>query len=511
METKAYWGDSAAVPRFEPLNRDLETEVVIIGAGLTGITAAYLLKREGVKVALLERQMCAGADTGRTTAHLTYVTDKRLKQIVKEWGREGAKAFWESGQAALDQISELVSENGLDCEFKWVPGYLHGRLEGTDEKDRSSLEADAELAQELGFEAEFVERVPYANKPGVRFANQAKFHPLKYLAGLLTRIPGGGSHVFDHTEASEVLSDPLRVRAGRYTIRCNYVVIATHTPLMGKTSLASATLFQTKLALYTSYVLGAQLPPNALPESLFWDTSDPYYYLRVDQHLGNQYAIFGGKDVKTGQEKDATEVFRDLASVLKKVLPAAEVKHRWLGQVVETNDGLPFIGESAGQQFIATGFCGNGFTLGTLSAVMARDRYLGRKNPWFDLFRVDRKKFHGGAWRYVTENLDYPYYLVRDRLASVESASVEDLKIGAGKLVRLEGKKTAAYRDEQGKVHLLSPVCTHLKCIVHWNAADKTWDCPCHGSRFKPTGEVFAGPAESPLDKVQWPEVGKAA
>ncbi len=243
----------------------------------------------------------------------------------------------------------------------------------------------------------------------------------------------------------------------------------------------------------------------------FGHTSNPYYYLRVDQHSDHAYAIFGGLDHKTGQEKDSNQIFADLEGELKKFLPQAEVQHRWLGQVVETNDGLPFIGESAGQQFIATGFCGNGFTLGTLAAMMARDRYLQRKNPWFDLFEVNRKKFHGGTWRYVMENLDYPYYLLRGHLGGADQGSVNDLKLGEGRVLRVEGKKTAAFRDETGKVHLCSAVCTHLKCLVRWNAADKTWDCPCHGSRFKPTGEVLAGPAEEPLEKLQWSELRKAA
>jgi Rieske Fe-S protein len=258
-------------------------------------------------------------------------------------------------------------------------------------------------------------------------------------------------------------------------------------------------------------VLGARLPRGTLPEALFWDTSDPYYYLRVDRRGDHDYVIFGGKDCKTGQEQDSRNVFAQLEQQLKKLLPMSQVQHRWLGQVVETNDGLPFIGESAGQQFVSTGFCGNGFTLGTLAAMMARDRYLERKNPWFDLLAVNRKKFHGGAWRYLTENLDYPYYLLRDRLKGAEEGSINDLKFGEGKILQVDGHKTAVYRDETGKVNLCSPVCTHLKCIVRWNAANKTWDCPCHGSRFRPTGEVFSGPAEAPLQKLYWSELSKAA
>ena len=505
MKMEPYWM-SETLPRFASLASDLAVDVVIIGAGLTGITAAWLLKREGAKVALLDRQRCAAADTGHTTAHLTYVTDKRMRALVKTFGKDGAKAFWEAGAAAIDQIYEIARLTGADAEFKWVPGFLHGRLNHSDKKDRQSLEEDAQLARELGFQAEFVEQAPFVNRPGVRFAHQAKFHPYKYLAPMLRAIPGDGSHVFENTEATEVEPKPLVVHAGKFKIRCNYLMIATHTPLLGKTPLLKGTLFQSKLALYTSYVLGAKLRPRSLPEALFWDTSDPYYYLRVDRHPDHDYVIFGGHDCKTGQEQNANAIFAGLQAKLKTILPEAKMQNRWLGQVVETNDGLPFIGESEGQQFIATGFCGNGFTLGTLSAMMARDRYLERKNPWFDLFRVGRKKFHGGTWRYIQENLDYPFYMLRDRLKGAEAESPDEINVGEGKLLNLDGKKLAAYRDKDAKLTLLSPVCTHLGCIVRWNGAGKTWDCPCHGSRFKPNGEVFSGPAESPLEKLEWPK-----
>ncbi|HUR47098.1 MAG TPA: FAD-dependent oxidoreductase [Candidatus Saccharimonadales bacterium] len=503
MSTISYWSTTASVPQFPSLTNDIQVDVAIIGAGLTGITAAYLLKKEGLKVALLERGRCAGADTGHTTAHLTYITDERLHQLVKNFGCDGAKAFWEAGEAAIDQIFAIAQTLPEDCEFRWVPGYLHGSLKKEHAADRASLEEDAKLANQLGFKADLLESVPYAQRPGVRFPNQAKFHPLKYLAQLVRTIPGDGSYVFENTEADEVESDPLAVNVGQRKIRCNYLMIATHTPLMGKNNLVSATLFQSKLALYTSYVLGATLPKDLLPPALFWDTSDPYYYVRVEQRPDHDYVIFGGEDAKTGQEEDPNDIFTRLEAHLKQFLPAAIVQNRWLGQVVETNDGLPFIGESAGQQFIATGFCGNGFTLGTLSAVMVRDRYLGRKNPWFDLFQVGRTKFHGGTWRYITENLDYPYYMLRDRLARAEGNSVDQLKFGEGKILSIDGRKVAAYRAPDGKVSLCSPVCTHLKCIVRWNDAASTWDCPCHGSRFHPTGEVLSGPAETALEKIE--------
>jgi glycine/D-amino acid oxidase-like deaminating enzyme/nitrite reductase/ring-hydroxylating ferredoxin subunit len=501
METKPNWFN-VPLPQFPGIDRDLEVDVAIIGGGLTGITAAYLLKREGARVALVERQRCASADTGHTTAHLTYVTDTRLHQIVKTFGKDAARAFWEAGAVANDEIYRIVREENIDCEFKWVPGFLHEAFKDPAKNETELLETDAELARDLGFRAEFVGSVPYAKRPGVKFHHQAKFHPRKYLARLVERIPGDGSYVFENSEAAEIEEKPLAIKVNRFKVRCRYLIIATHTPLMGKTGLLKAALFQSKLALYTSYVLGARLPGGTVPEALFWDTGSPYYYLRVDRKEDHDYAIFGGDDCKTGQEEDLVNTFRRLEEQLKLVLPSAVPQHRWLGQVVETNDGLPFVGETAENQFVATGFCGNGFTLGTLSALMGRDRFLKRRNPWFELFDVGRKKFHGGTWRYITENIDYPYYMLRDRLAKAEADSTDEIKFGQGSLVKADGKKVAAYRDEQGKLTLLSPVCTHLKCIVKWNPVAKTWDCPCHGSRFKPRGEVLSGPAEEPLEKA---------
>jgi glycine/D-amino acid oxidase-like deaminating enzyme/nitrite reductase/ring-hydroxylating ferredoxin subunit len=491
-----------SLPTFPTLDRDLDVDVTIVGAGLTGITAAYLLRKAGKRVVLLDRDRVASADTARTTAHLTYVTDQRLHHLVNKFGRDGARAFWEAGAAAIDQIWQLVQETRVECEFRWVSGYLHEPLRGADDKERDRLQEDARLAIDFGFDARYIEHVPSVQRPGVAFANQAKFHPRKYLAALVSAIPGDGSHVFELTNFERAESSPMTVYANGKRIHCEYLVIATHNPLVGEKSVLGATLLQTKLALYTSYVLGARLPRGALPEGLFWDTGDPYEYLRVDANPDHQYAIFGGEDVKTGQEEDPHEIFQKLGNRLRERIPTAEIRNRWMGQVIETADGLPFIGENTDHQFIATGFCGNGFTLGTLAGVMARDRYLGRKNPWFDLLRVDRRPFHGGLWRYIKENADYPYYLLRDRVVGADAGRPEDLAPGEGAVLSRGGRKVAAFRDERGELSVLSPVCTHLKCLVRWNAADQTWDCPCHGSRFRANGAVLSGPAEAPLEKL---------
>jgi nitrite reductase/ring-hydroxylating ferredoxin subunit len=245
------------------------------------------------------------------------------------------------------------------------------------------------------------------------------------------------------------------------------------------------------------------VPRDAVPAGSYWDTGDPYNYLRVERRRGFDYAILGGLDHKTGQSVDTEACYRRLQAMMVRMIPGAKVDHRWSGQVIETNDGLPFIGETGERQFAATGFAGNGMTFGTLGGIMAADAFFGRKNPWQTLFAVSRKKLRGGLLTYLKENKDYPYYLVRDRLAPAPRArSFRGIRRGKGAIVDVKGRKVAAYRDEDGKVTCCSPVCTHLGCIVAWNEAERTWDCPCHGSRFKATGEVMSGPAEEDLEKL---------
>lgn len=506
VKTRSYWIESAPLPRFRQPGKDITVDTVIIGGGIMGVTTAFLLKQAGQTVALLERARMAQIDTGHTTAHITPVTDRRLSQIARTFGRDAAKVVWDAGAAAQDQIAHLVRTEGLDCDFRWVPGYLHAPVKGREGKHTTQLQNEARLAASLGIRAEFVSSVPFFGVPGIKFAHQSLFHPRKYLGGLIRRIPGRGSHVFEHTEAIGVKERPMAVKTGGNSIRCRYVVLATHNPLMGKTGLMAATLFQTKLALYTSYAIGAKIPRDLVPAGAFWDTGNPYDYVRVEPRRGYDYAIYGGEDHKTGQEDDTAAAFHRLETRFLRQFPRAKIDHCWSGQVIETNDGLPYIGETAKNQFTATGFAGNGMTFGTLAAMMAVDAIEKRKNPWQDLFDVHRAKVRGGTWRYLIENKDYPYYMVRDWMAGAEGKTLDAVKRTEGRILNLAGKKVAAFRDQQGKVTLCSPVCPHLKCIVHWNRAERTWDCPCHGSRFKPTGEVISGPAEESLERLPTPK-----
>jgi glycine/D-amino acid oxidase-like deaminating enzyme/nitrite reductase/ring-hydroxylating ferredoxin subunit len=498
METESHWRKSALLPRFPRLEDNLSVDVVVVGAGITGVTTACLLKQAGLSVALVERARCGGVDTAHTTAHLTAVIDTRLHELQKRFGNSGARAVWNAGTAAIERIASLVQEENIACEFQWCPGHLHAPTEDTDPEP---FKREANAAAELEILAEYQDSLPLFNVPGVLFPRQAQFHPLSYLAGLLRVLPGTNAHVFEETEVHEIDKEARQIRTTKGRINFSHLVLATHNPLMGLAGLLRATLLQTKLSLYTSYALGARLPREGVPEGLFWDTAEPYHYLRIQKGRNHAYAIYGGEDHKTGQEADTPGAYARLEKKLRAFAPSVQIDSRWSGQVIETSDGLPFIGETAEHQFIATGFAGNGMTFGTVAGMMAVDSILGRTSPWKRLFDPHRKKL-SATWDYLKENKDFPVCLVRDHLAKPQARSLRDVAPGEGKVVELNGKKVAAYRDAQGRVTTCSAICTHLQCVVGWNAAECTWDCPCHGSRFHPDGRVLSGPAEEPLPHV---------
>jgi len=469
-----------------------------------GVTAAHLLSQEGKKVALIERDKIASGDTGYTTAHLTPLMDMGLTAMVKTFGEDGARALWDAGEAAIDQVHEIVAGYGIDCDLSTIPGYLH-LPDASDNDGMERLHSDAEVAARLDLPARLIEHTPFFRTLGIRFPNQRRFHPTKYIAGLLKQLEKTDCMVFEDTKAEEFTDDGHTVKAGNFQIHAENVIVATHTPIMGNSGVMSATLFQTKIYPYTSYVIGAEVASHAIPDCLFWDTLDPFHYLRIQNHGNSTIAIYGGGDHKTGQVEDTEAVYADLQRDLERLLNKHDVERkivsRWSGQVIETNDGAPFIGEIADHQFAGTGFSGNGMTFATLAAMMARDWAMGKKNPWSDLLSPSRKKLFGGTLDYLAENIDFPYYMVRDRLRASEGTSLTELNVGEGKILKLDGERFAVYRDPGGEIVKLSAVCTHLGCLVNWNDADKSWDCPCHGSRFHATGEVMAGPAESALER----------
>ena len=395
--------------------------------------------------------------------------------------------MWDAGFAAIEQIEAIVNAEGIDCQWKRVSGVKHLALAGGSRDDVKTLQEEARLARELGFDAEFVEDAPFVARPAAVFGGQARFHPRKYLRALAERISRQGLLRVRADGCDEVVDEPLSVKACGRTITCKYIVLATHTPLMGKTNIASATLLQTKLYLYTSYVVGRSRREGHGAGHVFWDTASPYHYLRLDERADHDFAIFGGNDHKTGQAGDTVRRFERLEMAARRAVPSVEITHRWSGQVVETNDGLPFIGESSSAPVRRDGL------LGQRDDVRHARRDDGSRclhGPEEPLAGAVRPRAHESARRSVGlpqgERRLSVLHDSRPHRRARRHVACGHCSAGEGKVLEIDGERVAASRGADGSVTMVSPVCTHMGCLVEWNRAEKTWDCPCHGSRFLP-------------------------
>jgi glycine/D-amino acid oxidase-like deaminating enzyme/nitrite reductase/ring-hydroxylating ferredoxin subunit len=501
MPRESLWrATSQLAARRSPLPR--EVDVLVVGGGITGITAAYLLARSGRRVAVVERERIGAGETGNTSAHLTQITDLRVSDLAGRFGRDGARLAWEGGGVAIDLIESIVEREGIDCDFARVPGWLCGPFLEPEKDESDALRADAALAAELGIQASFRNANPLDGRPAMLVADQGIIHPLRYLAGLATAAEAAGVTIVEHAEVSQVLQDPLVAVVNGENVACGDVVIATHVPIVGSTNLAQATLLQTKLYPYSSYVVGGRIDEPLAP-GLYEDTASPYRYLRVHRDAQGAYAIFGGADHKTGTVTDTAERFAEVQRLFLKLLPSVRIDARWTGQVIETSDGLPFVGETAPHQYAAGGYAGNGLTFGTLGALVMHDAITGEANPWRELLDPDRKELKAKVLAtVVAENAKYPFYFLADRLRRNRTDDVRTLKPGDGKVLTIGGKAVACHRTDAGELVKVSAVCTHMGCLVRWNVSQRTWDCPCHGSRFTYDGLVLGGPAESALERM---------
>ena len=497
-KTVSIWESTADGLQKEPLGASIETDVCIIGGGIAGLTTAYLLAKAGKQVVVIDDRMIGGGETARTTAHLADAIDDRIYRIEVWHGEEKARLAVEAHSNAINEIERITETEQIDCDFLRVDGYL---FEAEDSED--DLSKELETAHRLGFtQIEQVERAPlndFDTGACLRFPNQGQFHILKYLSGLAKAIEENGGRIFSGTRAIDWKGEeaPEVKTADGQTIRARSIVLATNYPMMSK-------MFP-KLPAYRTFVIGARVPKDAVEKALYWDTADPYHYVRTQPEADHDVLIVGGEDHKTGQADDGDERFRNLWEWTRERFPQAdEVLYRWSGQVFETHDGLAFIGRYSSSEpnvYMITGDSGMGMTHGTIGGMLVSDLILGRENPLAEVFDPSRI-----ATQSITEAVPElisstaPYV---DWLKGGDVSSEDEIKPGDGAIISHGITKIAAYRDEDGKLYKRSAVCTHLGCIVRFNSLEKTWDCPCHGSRFGVDGHPINTPAFKPLEEIE--------
>jgi glycine/D-amino acid oxidase-like deaminating enzyme/nitrite reductase/ring-hydroxylating ferredoxin subunit len=494
------------------LNADLETDVAIIGAGITGLTVAYQLAKEGLNVVLLERQTVGAGETSHTTAHLTARPDVSASELIERFGEIDARRVWASGVEAIRHIEGVCVLEKIDAHFARVDGWLIAR----DEEGRQTVTDEAAALELLGVAHELAHSPIHAQR-SLRIPDQARFDVGRYLSGLAAAAVQHGARIFEHSavvsmtagkEHELTVVDPVGPGSDARvlgTVRAKRVIVATHVPIW------THYLVLDKLVPWQSYVIAAEVPSGSAPDALIDDTHDPYHYYRLEPRDGHDLVIFGGEDHHTGSEKASTERFEALESELRSWLPevSLEVTQRWSGEVWASLDGLPYIGPDlapAPERFIASGFAGVGMTFGTLAGLMAADWALDKTHKYADLYAPGRLAARD-IKELVSQGIGFAKQLVTDRLpgsSKSDVVDVESIQPGHGAISELPDLgRVAAYRNADSSLITVSPVCTHAGCVVDWNDADHTWDCGCHGSRFAPDGTVLAGPAVHPLKPIE--------
>ncbi|MGQ0647172.1 MAG: FAD-dependent oxidoreductase [Gemmatimonadaceae bacterium] len=497
--TTSFWMDTEPAAQLQPLHAHVEADVCVIGSGIAGLTTAYFLARARQSVVVIDSGV--GGETGRTTAHLTCALDDRFVELERLHGAQGARLAATSHSCAIDLIETIVRQEEIHCEFERLDAYLFGAPGTTHEELREELAA----AQRAGLaDAHSVLRAPVAGETGLAlcFPRQAQLHPLRYVNGLRQATGRLGGRFYKARAADFGGSGQREVRTtSGFRITCNSVVVATNTPVNDRFAI------HTKQAAYRTYVIGAPVPRGSVHRALFWDTGQPYHYARLTSTADPDCDVLlvGGEDHKTGQADDGEERFARLEAWSRDHFPQmGDVRWRWSGQIMEPVDALAFIGRNPGDDdgvFVVTGDSGNGMTHGTLGGRLVAEQILGIASEWDSLYDPKRKSLRAAA-TFAREALNAAAQYGA-LLSPGEVHSRDEIPAGTGALLREGLHKLAICRDNQGMLHEVSAFCTHLGCVVKWNSTERSWDCPCHGSRFAIDGQVLHGPAIDPLTRTE--------
>lgn len=498
MTTQSVWKGTTQQEEFPALPGDLNVDVAVIGGGITGLTTAYLLAREGKSVVVLEARRIGEGTTGHSTGNLYTLVDERLYEIRSKFDTETMKTVAESRTRALDFVEERVREYAIECAFRRVPWTLYSESEETD--DVIAREADA--AEKAGLPVSRLQNIelPFAIRSAVRVEGQAQFNPLAFVKKLARGIESDHCRIFEHSIVTEVEEgEPCIVHTSRGTVRAQKVVMATHTP-------KGISFVQTLLGPYREYGIAVRLNNAAYPPGgIYWSTEQPHHHsIRSYTVGGETYLLVIGEPHKVGQEEDNIQRIHKLEEFVQSRFDVASVEYRWGGQNYRPADGLPYIGTSAGSEhlYLATGFATDGLLYGVVGAMLITDSIVGRHNPWSETYHRGRFTPLASAGRFLKENINEAGQYLKNLPGVADEDQLSDVPPGEGRTVEIDGHKCAVYRSENNHYHVVSAVCPHLKCIVAWNRAERTWDCPCHGSRFDIDGAVIEGPAYQPLAAV---------
>ena len=491
-ESIPFWTAEQKLRTYSPLKEDITCDVCIVGAGIAGLTTAYLLSKEGKKVVILDDGPVAGGQTMRTTAHLSNALDDRYYDLERLFGKKGSETAAQSHLAAINLVASLVKEHEIDCDFERVEAYLFA----ASGKPTDELTKEFHAAKRAGVDVKMVERCPLSSfdtGPAIRFGAQAQFHPLKFIKKLCELLELQGVEIFCGTHVTQIKKENYVETDQKCSVKATHVVVATN-------SFIHSRFFpHLKLAAYRTYVIAGKIPQGYVPAAFYYDTLDPYHYIRIAKDsLGNDILIIGGGDHRTGEEEHIYQRYVELEAWARHRFPKlGEVTYRWSGQILEPVDSLGFIGRAEKELYMVTGDSGNGLTHGVLGRILINDLIHGRKSPWEEVYDPHRISLKATA-DFLEENLNtawqYSDWLVHENKTSVNNHCGKVVSEGLG--------KCAIYKDEQGKEHKMSAICPHLKAIVHWNEAEHCWECPAHGSRFNALGEILQGPANSNLKKI---------
>ncbi|MFA6241591.1 MAG: FAD-dependent oxidoreductase [Candidatus Hydrogenedentales bacterium] len=502
------WMATATLPTFPTLAKNDHAEVCIVGAGIAGLTTAYLLGRAGKSVVVVDDGPIVSGETERTTAHLSTALDDRYFELERLHGEKGARLAAESHASAIDEIERIVAEEEINCDFGRLDGYLF--LPPGESVE--ILERELAATHRVGLtDVRMASRSPivtFDTGPALQFPRQAQFHPLKYLAGLAQAIIRDGGRIYTNTHATTIEGGaPARIETRNGpVITADAVIVATNTPVNDLLAI------HTKQSAYRTFVIGAIVPSGLVANALYWDTCEPYHYVRLQpapdglsSGAPSDVLIVGGEDHKTGQADDTEDRYSALEEWARTRFPMMKkIEFRWSGQVMEPIDGLAFIGANpmdSDNVYIATGDSGNGMTHGTIAGMVLTDLIQGRNNPWASLYDPSRKTLSAIA-RFAEENLNVAVQYA-DWLTAGDIDEDDSVPPGTGAIVRRGLTKIAVYCDDAGQLHTCSAICPHLGGIVAWNHSEKTWDCPCHGSRFNKFGKAINGPANTDLSPVE--------